>query len=211
MAEHHPSYAELIRRYGSAQIRAAATVGGNIANGSPIGDTPPPLIALDAVLLLRRGDMLRELPLEEFFLDYGKQDLQAGEFVEAITIPREPGAPDRLKVYKLSKRFDQDISAVLGAFDVHVEDGKVTRRGSPSAAWPAIPKRAPHGRAALTGQPWTRETRRGGDGPGVGGFHPDERSARLDGLSARRRRQHADALLERRPGRAAPRLREVRP
>jgi xanthine dehydrogenase small subunit len=87
IAPHHPDFAELIRRYGSAQVRAAATIGGNIANGSPIGDGPPALIALGATLHLRKADTRRALPLEDFFLDYGKQDRAPGEFVEAISIP----------------------------------------------------------------------------------------------------------------------------
>jgi xanthine dehydrogenase small subunit len=157
MVHLHPAFAEMLGRFASPQIRAAATVGGNIANGSPIGDTPPPLIALDAVLLLRRGDMLREVPLEEFFVDYGKQDLHPGEFIEAITIPREPGAADRLRVYKLSKRIDQDISAVLGAFDIHVTDGKVTRARIAFGGMAGIPKRAQAMENALLGQDWSRE------------------------------------------------------
>ncbi|MBT8409943.1 MAG: FAD binding domain-containing protein, partial [Alphaproteobacteria bacterium] len=104
IADLHPSYAELIRRYGSLQVRNAATLGGNIANGSPIGDNPPVLIALGATLHLRKGDSRREMPIEAFFLDYGKQDRAPGEFVEAITLPKS--APD-LRCYKLSKRFDQ--------------------------------------------------------------------------------------------------------
>ncbi|UWQ38194.1 xanthine dehydrogenase small subunit [Leisingera aquaemixtae] len=148
----HPSFAEMLRRFASQQIRAAATVGGNIANGSPIGDTPPALIALGATLHLRKGDSRRELPLEDFFLDYGKQDRQPGEFVEAVSFPRQP---DALKVYKLSKRFDQDISAVLGAFNVTVINGKVSAARIAFGGMAGIPKRAAHVEAALTGQPWT--------------------------------------------------------
>ena len=154
----HPHFAEMLARFASPQVRGAATVGGNIANGSPIADTPPPLIALDAVLLLRRGDMLREVPLAEFFVDYGKQDLHPGEFIEAITIPREPGEADRLRVYKLSKRTDQDISAVLGAFDIHVSGGKVTRARIAFGGMAGIPMRAEAMETALVGQAWTRET-----------------------------------------------------
>ncbi len=158
MVHLHPAFAEMLARFASPQIRAAATVGGNIANGSPIGDTPPPLIALDAVLLLRRGDMLRELPLEDFFIDYGKQDLHPGEFIEAITVPREPGEADRLRVYKLSKRIDQDISAVLGAFNIHVADGKVTRARIAFGGMAGIPMRAQAMETALVGKAWSRET-----------------------------------------------------
>ena len=158
MRAHHPSYAEMIRRYGSAQVRAAATIGGNIANGSPIGDNPPALIALGAVLHLRAGDHRREMPLEDFFLEYGKQDRARGEFVEAITIPRQE---DRLRVYKLSKRFDQDISAVCGAFRVTVEEGIVTDARIAFGGMAGIPKRAAAAEAALEGRAWSEETMRG--------------------------------------------------
>ena len=151
----HPAFGELIRRYGSEQVRAAATVGGNIANGSPIGDSPPPLIALGAVLHLRRGEVRRSLPLEDFFLDYGKQDRAPGEFVEAVTIPRQP---DRLRVYKLSKRFDQDISAVCGAFCIQLADGVVRSARIAFGGMAGVPKRALHVEAALTGKPWTAQT-----------------------------------------------------
>ncbi|MEM8957173.1 MAG: xanthine dehydrogenase small subunit [Pseudomonadota bacterium] len=154
MAEHHPSFAELIRRYGSVQVRNAATVGGNIANGSPIGDSPPPLIALGATLHLRRGDLRRSLPLEDFFLDYGRQDRRPGEFVEAVSFPRQP---DRLRVYKLSKRFDQDISAVCGAFAISVENGDVTDARIAFGGMAGIPKRAAAVEAALVGSPWTED------------------------------------------------------
>ncbi|UWQ84364.1 xanthine dehydrogenase small subunit [Leisingera caerulea] len=151
----HPSFAEMLRRFASQQIRAAATVGGNIANGSPIGDTPPALVALGATLHLRKGGDRRELPLEDFFLDYGKQDRQPGEFVEAVSFPRQP---DALKVYKLSKRFDQDISAVLGAFNVTLMNGKVSAARIAFGGMAGIPKRAANVEAALTGQPWTEAT-----------------------------------------------------
>ncbi|MFU8883235.1 MAG: xanthine dehydrogenase small subunit [Rhodobacterales bacterium] len=147
----HPSFAAMLRRYGAAQVRAAATIGGNIANGSPIGDGPPALIALNATLHLRRGDKRRAIPLEDFFLDYGKQDRAPGEFVERISIPRQP---DRLRCYKLSKRFDQDISAVCGCFNITVTDGQVTAARIAFGGMAGIPKRATHVEAALIGQPW---------------------------------------------------------
>ena len=158
MLAHHPHFAAMLARFASAQVRGAATVGGNIANGSPIGDTPPALIALGATLLLRRGEDAREIALEDFFIDYGKQDRAPGEFVEAIMVPREPGAPDRLKVYKISKRFDQDISAVLGAFNITVEAGKVQSARIAFGGMAGIPKRARAVEAALLGQPWSEAT-----------------------------------------------------
>ncbi|WP_435257783.1 xanthine dehydrogenase small subunit [Thioclava sp. FR2] len=149
----HPAFAEMLRRYASEQVRNAATIGGNIANGSPIGDGPPALIALGATLHLRRGDARRDLPLEDFFLDYRKQDRQPGEFVEAVTIPATAPA---LRIYKLSKRFDQDISAVCGAFNVTVEGGKVTSARIAFGGMAGIPKRAAAAEAALVGQVWSK-------------------------------------------------------
>ncbi len=151
----HTSYAAMIRRYGSVQVRGAATVGGNIANGSPIGDNPPALIALGATLHLRKGDTRRDVPLEDFFVEYGKQDRQPGEFVEAVSFRRQP---DRLKCYKLSKRFDQDISAVCGCFDIKVENGTVAGARIAFGGMAGIPKRAAHVEATLTGQRWTPDT-----------------------------------------------------
>ncbi|MEY4984429.1 MAG: xanthine dehydrogenase small subunit [Pseudomonadota bacterium] len=155
MADHHPSFAELLRRYASEQVRNAATIGGNIANGSPIGDGPPALIALGATLHLRRGDEMRSIPLESFFLDYRKQDRRAGEFVAGLSIPEHAPA---LRCYKLSKRFDQDISAVCGCFNVTVEGGRVTAARIAFGGMAGIPKRAAHVEAALIGQPWSGAT-----------------------------------------------------
>ncbi len=154
VAPHHPSFAELIRRYGSVQVRNAATIGGNIANGSPIGDSPPPLIALGATLHLRRGDERRRLALEDFFLDYGKQDRRPGEFVTHVTFPRQA---DTLSCHKLSKRFDQDISAVCGAFNLPVADGVICGPRIAFGGMAGIPKRAGHVEAALDGQPPTTD------------------------------------------------------
>src|SRR5262249_29007229 len=124
LARLHPDLGELERRFASIQIRNAGTVGGNIANGSPIGDVPPALIALGATVRLRRGATRRDLPLEAFFLDYGKQDRAPGEFVEAMHVPRL--SPDtRFACYKLSRRFDQDISAVMGAFAVTMKGNAI--------------------------------------------------------------------------------------
>ena len=147
----HPSFAEMLRRYASTQVRNAATIGGNIANGSPIGDGPPALIALGATLHLRRGAERREMPLEEFFIEYRKQDRLPGEFVEAVTIPTS--APT-LRCYKLSKRFDQDISAVCGCFNVAVEGGVVTNARIAFGGMAGTPKRAAAAEAALMGRPW---------------------------------------------------------
>ncbi|WP_417249550.1 xanthine dehydrogenase small subunit [Celeribacter sp.] len=151
-----PSLAEMYRRFASAQIRAAATLGGNIANGSPIGDSPPPFIAAEATLTLRKGEERRTIALEDFFIAYGKQDRAPAEFVESITIPKAP--LDDLRVYKLSKRFDQDISAVCGAFNLTVEDDTITAARIAFGGMAATPKRASAVEAALTGKPFTMDT-----------------------------------------------------
>ncbi|WP_411888993.1 xanthine dehydrogenase small subunit [Yoonia sp. SDW83-1] len=155
MGEFHPSYAELIRRYGSEQVRNAATIGGNIANGSPIGDNPPALIALGATLHLRHGDKTRDMPIEDFFLDYGKQDRTAGELVTGVTIPKTASA---LRCYKISKRFDQDISALCGCFNITVADGVVSDARIAFGGMAGTPHRAHKTEAALIGQPWKPET-----------------------------------------------------
>jgi xanthine dehydrogenase small subunit len=150
-----PSFAQMLRRYASEQIRNAATIGGNIANGSPIGDGPPALIALGATLHLRKGDVRRDMAIEDFFLDYGKQDRQAGEFVEAVSFSND--APN-LRCYKLSKRFDQDISAVCGCFNVTINDGIVREARLAFGGMAGVPKRAAAAEAAVLGKPWTLET-----------------------------------------------------
>lgn len=153
-----PDAGEVIRRIGSTQVRNAGTVCGNIGNGSPIGDGPPLLIAAGAVLKLRRGDAHRSVLLEDYFLAYGKQDRQPGEFIEAVVIPvPQPGTVFR--AYKISKRFDQDISAVLGAFSLRFEvDGRIAEARIAFGGMAATPKRACATEAALVGQVWSEAT-----------------------------------------------------
>jgi xanthine dehydrogenase small subunit len=154
LGELHSEFGELLRRLGGLQVRNLGTVCGNIANGSPIGDMPPALIAAGATLVLRRGSESRTLPLEDYFLSYGKQDRRPGEFVEAVVVPKV--APDRVfRIYKLSKRFDQDISAVCAGISIGVTDGKVADARIAFGGMAATPKRAAACEAALTGAPWT--------------------------------------------------------
>ncbi len=157
LARHFPDMGELFRRFGGVQVRNLATIGGNIANGSPIGDGPPALIAAGAELVLRRGRERRKLPLEDFFLAYGKQDRRPGEFVEKVVVPL-PRAGDRFGCYKLSKRFDQDISAVCAAFRLRRAGGRVDDIRIAYGGMAATPKRATATEAALRGQPWTEST-----------------------------------------------------
>ena len=156
--EHFPEFGEIMRRIGSRQIRNVGTIGGNVANGSPIGDSPPALIALGARLVLRCGPDSREMALEDFFVDYGNQDRQPGEFVERIDVPL--AASDQMfRCYKISKRFDQDMSAALGAFAVTLnDDGNVADARICFGGMAATPKRAAATEAALLGKPWTEAT-----------------------------------------------------
>ena len=156
LARLHPDLGELVRRIGGLQVRNAGTIGGNIANGSPIGDMPPALIALGAELTLRRGNERRTMPLESFFLSYGKQDRRPGEFVESVRIPR-PTADTRIRIWKLSKRFDSDISTLCGAFVIRLEEGHVAEARIAFGGMAGIPERARACEAALTGKPWSEE------------------------------------------------------
>ena len=149
LAEGRPDLAEVMRRFGSAQVRASGTVCGNVANGSPIGDLPPMLIALAAEVELSGVASNRRMPLQDFFIDYGKQDRKKGEYVSAILVPRAP-AP-QFRAYKISKRFDQDISAVMGAFNISVSNGRITDARIAFGGMAATPKRAVAAEAALKG------------------------------------------------------------
>jgi xanthine dehydrogenase small subunit len=153
LAALHPDLGELLRRLGGVQVRNAGTIGGNIANGSPIGDCPPPLIALGASLMLSRGGERRTVPLENFFVAYGKQDRQPGEFVEKIVVPK-PAKASLFRVYKLSKRFDQDISAVCAAIALRNDKGTAHGVRIAYGGMAATPKRAGNAEAALEGKSW---------------------------------------------------------
>lgn len=157
LGAHYPDMGELIRRIGSVQIRNSGTIGGNIANGSPIGDSMPALIAAGTMLVLRKGADERTMPLEDYFVDYGKQDRAPGEFAEKIIVPK-PTANQHFRAYKLSKRFDQDISAVCGCIGLTIGGGMVEDARICYGGMAATPKRASATEAALIGQPWTEAT-----------------------------------------------------
>lgn len=152
IAEHIPAALEYWLRIGGQQVRNMGTIGANIANGSPIGDTPPLLIALNARIVLRKGNERRELALEDFFIDYGKQDRQPGEFVEKVIIPIQPGT--KIAAYKISKRRDSDITAVAAGFCLTVENGTITQARVAFGGMASTPKRAAQAEAALTGHPF---------------------------------------------------------
>lgn len=153
--EAYPNLTPLLTRYASTQVRNSATLGGNIANGSPIGDTPPALISMGSQLVLRKGNATRKIDLQDFFIRYGTQDLQVGEFVKSVLIPKNQ---DNLRCYKISKRFDQDISAVCGAFNLEITDGIIQSARIAFGGMAGIPKRAEHVETSLTGETWDIST-----------------------------------------------------
>ena len=155
----YPDFSELQRRFASMPIKNAGTLGGNIANGSPIGDSMPALITLDTMLRLRCGEQTREITLADFYLDYQKTALQAGEFVEAILVPiREPSETFKFATYKISKRFEQDISAVCAALSCELDGNKVVQAIKIAfGGMAAIPKRAFNTEKVLLGQVITPE------------------------------------------------------
>jgi xanthine dehydrogenase small subunit len=158
LATRIPALGPLIDRIGGEQVRNMGTIGGNIANGSPIGDMPPPLIALGATLTLRKGAERRTILLEDFFIDYGKQDRQPGEFVEAVHVPL-PKTGSHFGVHKVTKRRDEDITAALGAFFVELaDDHTVASVRIAYGGMAAVPKRAKTVEAALIGKEWSVAT-----------------------------------------------------
>ena len=156
LAEGRPDLGEVMRRFGSLQVRSSGTICGNIANGSPIGDLPPMLIALASEVELSGAGTSRRLPLEDFFIEYGRQDREVGEYVAALLVPS--AAAPFFRAYKVSKRFDQDISAVMGAFNISVSDGKITSARLAFGGMAATPKRASAAEATLMDAPVTEKS-----------------------------------------------------
>ncbi|MFL9914449.1 xanthine dehydrogenase small subunit [Paraburkholderia fungorum] len=160
IAKQYPELNEMWQRFASLPIRNAGTLGGNIANGSPIGDSMPGLIALGAHVIVRGGEIEREMPLEDLYLAYQKKDMAEHEFVVGLKVPTRTGARKNLqfRTYKLSKRFDSDISAVCAAFSF-IADGNVIRE--PRIAFggmAATSKRATHAEAVLRDAEWHEAT-----------------------------------------------------
>jgi len=149
----YPEFSEMFRRFASVPVRNAGTLVGNIANGSPIGDSMPVLIAIKTWVRLRHGDDVREMALEDLYLDYMKNVMQPGEFIEAIEIPARDEHLE-LRCYKLSKRFDQDISAVCAAFALRLDGDTVSEIRIALGGMAAIPKRALLTEKLLTGGKW---------------------------------------------------------
>ncbi|MFZ6712766.1 xanthine dehydrogenase small subunit [Undibacterium sp. TC9W] len=158
VCQHYPDeLTEMWQRFASQPIRNTGTLGGSVANGSPIGDSAPWMIALGAEIVLHSVRGQRVLLLESFYLDYMKKDMQPGEFVAAVRIPL-PKAGQQFRTYKLAKRYDQDISAVCAAFAINL-DGDIVRDAYIAfGGMAATSRRAPLAEAALNGQPWNEAT-----------------------------------------------------
>lgn len=153
LVKQYPELTELWKRFASMPIRNSGTLVGNVANGSPIGDSAPVLIALQTKVVLRKGDRRRELLLEDLYLDYRKQDREPGEFLESIKVPlRDPAL--KVATYKLSKRIDQDISAVCAAYALKLDGDRVESLRIAYGGMAATSKRAKLAEQALQGQVW---------------------------------------------------------
>ena len=159
LARHYPELNEMWERFASPPIRNAGTMGGNVANGSPIGDSMPGLIALGASVTLRNRERSRTLPMEDLYLAYMKKAMAADEILEAIEVPL-PTEALRFRTYKLSKRFDSDISAVCAAFAVELDGDRIKRARVAFGGVAATPKRASATERALSGAIWNERTAR---------------------------------------------------
>jgi xanthine dehydrogenase small subunit len=157
LANTYHELGEMIERIGSLQVRNNGTLGGNIGNASPIGDMPPALIALAAKMTLQRGETIREVLVEDYFLDYKKTILAESEFIKDISIAK-PNANQQLKLYKISKRIDDDISAVLAAFFIEIENNQVKTIRIAFGGMAGIPARAKNCEAQLLGKTLTDKT-----------------------------------------------------
>ncbi len=157
LAEHWPHAREAGLRFAGPPVRHAGTMGGNIANGSPIGDSAPVLMALGASVLLRKGTATRELALEDLYVDYMKNRIEAGEFVQALRVPL-PSQVQRFRAYKISKRYDCDISALMAGLAIELDGDTVTAARFVFGGMAAVVKRAAGAEAAVLGQPWSEAT-----------------------------------------------------
>ena len=151
-----PALADVWLRFAGVPLRHAGTMGGNVANGSPIGDSAPVLMALDATLVLRRGERVRRLALADFYTGYMQSKLEAGEFVQAIEVPLED--PAEVRAYKISKRFDCDISALCAGFAIDLAGGAVRTARFAFGGMAATVRRAAATEAAVVGQAWCEAT-----------------------------------------------------
>jgi xanthine dehydrogenase small subunit len=151
LQEFWPSFATLVRRFGSTQIRAMGTMAGNLANASPIGDGAPCLIALGAEITLANTGGERTLPLDTFFLGYRKSELAADEIIKSVSVAK-PHLNQQFRTYKISKRYDQDISTVCGAFNLETNGPEITTARIAYGGMAATPMRCRAAEEALTGR-----------------------------------------------------------
>ena len=192
LVQRAPGLTDIWFRFASPPIRHAGTLGGNVANGSPIGDSAPILEALDASIELRARDAVRVMPLTDFYLDYMKNALQEGEFVQAVRVPLA-AFQRQVRGYKISKRFDSDISAVCAGMAVQLAGDRVQSVRLAYGGMAAIVKRAAHAEAAIAGQPWTEATVRRAQAALAQDFQPMTDMRATDGY----RLQVAGNLIER--------------
>jgi xanthine dehydrogenase small subunit len=157
LAKRFPALTDVWLRFASPPIRNAGTMGGNVANGSPIGDSPPVLISLDAQIELRKGERTRRMPLADFYIDYMKNHLEPGEFVQGIAVPMSVMSR-HVRAYKISKRFDCDISALCAGFSIELDHGVVKAARLAYGGMAATVRRGAQAEAAIVGQPWTQAT-----------------------------------------------------
>jgi len=157
LLQEYPDLEEIVRRFASPPICNSGTLCGNVANGSPIGDSMPALISLGASVVLRKGTDTRILPMEDLYLDYQRKDLAPGEFVSAVRVPRSRDG-QLFRSYKISKRFEQDICAVCMAISIDVVDGHVSTARVAYGGMAPVPKRADRCERALTGAAWNPST-----------------------------------------------------
>ena len=171
LAQRVPTLTDVWLRFASPPIRHAGTMGGNVANGSPIGDSPPVLMALDADIELRRGEHVRWMPLAEFYIDYMKNHLQPGEFVQGLVVPLA-AMRRQVRVYKISKRFDCDISALCAGFAIELDGDVVKEVRLAFGGMAATVKRAVQAEAALVGKPWSQASVKAAQAALVQDFKP---------------------------------------
>jgi len=192
LAQRWPALTDVWLRFASPPIRNAGTMGGNVANGSPIGDSPPVLMALDAQIELRRGARVRRMALTDFYTDYMKNRLEPGEFVQGLKVPLN-GPARAVRAYKISKRFDCDISALCAGFAIELNGDVVASVRLAYGGMAATVKRAATAEAALVGQPWSQAAVRAAQAALAQDFKPlsDMRA------SAAYRLQVAQNLLQR--------------
>jgi xanthine dehydrogenase small subunit len=167
-----PSLRDVWLRFASLPIRLAGTMGGNVANGSPIGDSAPVLMALGARIVLRQGARVRQMALDGFYLDYMKNRLEPGEFVQALVVPRRGARPQQVRAYKISKRFDCDISALCAALSIELDGDTIADVRLAFGGMAATVRRAVAAEAAWRGQPWTEATLAAGMAALAADFQP---------------------------------------